>query len=65
MFYRKLQDAHKRNQTIPKLMERHNAFKDWKMQHILKMCLEWISNEVLLYSTGDYIQSLGIDLDGR
>ena len=26
--------------------------------------LEWISNEVLLYSTGNYIQSLGIDQDG-
>ena len=25
--------------------------------------LEWISNEVLLYSTGNYIQSLGIDHD--
>ena len=27
--------------------------------------LEWISNEVLLYSIGNYIQSLGIDHDGR
>ena len=27
--------------------------------------LEWISNEVLLYSTGNYIQSLGTDHDGR
>ena len=27
--------------------------------------LEWISNEVLLYSTGNYIQSLGIEHDGR
>ena len=27
--------------------------------------LEWISNEVLLYSTGDYIQSLGIGNYGR
>ena len=27
--------------------------------------LEWISNEVLLYSTGIYIQSLGIDHDGN
>ena len=27
--------------------------------------LEWMSNEVLLYSTGNYIQSLGIDYDGR
>ena len=28
-------------------------------------CKVWISNEVLLYSTGNYIQSLGIDSDGR
>ena len=27
--------------------------------------LEWISNEILLYSPGNYNQSLGIDLDGR
>ena len=27
--------------------------------------LEWISNEVLLYSTGNYIQSLGIGHNGR
>ena len=34
-----------------------------------KLCklfhLEWISNEVLLYSTGTYMQSLGRDHDGR
>ena len=27
--------------------------------------LKWISNEVLLYSTGDYIQSLGVEQDGN
>ena len=27
--------------------------------------LEWISHEVLLYSTGNSIQPLGIDHDGR
>ena len=27
--------------------------------------LEWMSNEVLLYSTGNYIQSLGIEYGGR
>ena len=27
--------------------------------------LEWIRNEVLLYSTGNYIQSLGREHDGR
>ena len=27
--------------------------------------LEWISSEILLYSTGNSIQSLGIEHDGR
>ena len=27
--------------------------------------LEWISNEILLYSTGNYIQSLVVEHDGR
>ena len=27
--------------------------------------LEWIGNEVGLYSAGNYIQSLGIEHDGR
>ena len=27
--------------------------------------LECISNEVLLYSTGNYIQSLGVEYDGK
>ena len=27
--------------------------------------LEWISNEILLYSTGDFVQSLGIEHDGE
>ena len=26
-----------------------------------RLHLEWIINEVLLYSTGSYVQSLGID----
>ena len=26
---------------------------------------EWISNEILLYNTGNYSQSLGIEHDGR
>ena len=27
--------------------------------------LEWMSNGVLLYSTGNYVQSLGVEHDGR
>ena len=29
------------------------------------LLLEWIRNEVLLYSTGNYIQSLGMEHDGK
>ena len=29
------------------------------------IALEWISSEVLLYITGDHIQSCGIEHDGR
>ena len=38
--------------------------KQWKFE--VSRCklvhLKWISNEVLLYSTGNYIQSLGLDM---
>ena len=40
---------------------------DWEFE--VSRCkllhLEWISNEVLLYSTGNSIQSLGIEHDGK
>ena len=32
----------------------------WKLLH-----LEWLSHEVLLYSIGNYIQSLGVEYYGR
>ena len=40
---------------------------DWKfgVSKCKLLHLEWISNEVLLYSTGNYIQSPGIEHDGR
>ena len=38
---------------------------DWEFEvsrcKLLKLYLKWISNEVLLHITGNYIQSLGID----
>ena len=41
--------------------------KDWdfRVSRCKLLHLEWISNKVLLYSTGNYIQSLGMDHDGR
>ena len=45
---------------------RGKEWDDWESR--VKRCkllhLEWISNEVLLYSTGNDIQSLGIEHDG-
>ena len=40
---------------------------DWafKVSRCKRLHLEWISNKVLLYSTGNYVQSLGVDHDGR
>ena len=41
-------------------MDREFAVGRYKLLH-----LEWIHNEVLLYSTGNYIQSLVTEHDGR
>ena len=41
-------------------MDWESGVSRYKLLH-----LEWISNEVLQYSTGNYIQSLGIDRDVR
>ena len=40
---------------------------DWEfgLSRCKLLPLEWISSEVLLYSTGNYIQSLGVDHDGK
>ena len=40
---------------------------DWKsgVSRCKLLHLEWISNEVLLYSTGNYIQSFGTEHNGR
>ena len=41
--------------------------KDWELgvSGCKLLRLEWISNEVPRYSTGNYIQSPGIDYDGK
>ena len=41
-------------------MDREFGVSRCKLLHV-----EWISNETLLHSTGNAIQSLGIDHDGR
>ena len=39
--------------------------KEFGISRCKLLYLEWISNEVLLYSTGNYVQSLGLEHDGR
>ena len=41
------------------------AGRECRVRRCKLLHLEWISNELLLYSTGNYTQSLGIDHDGR
>ena len=41
-------------------MDRESGLSRCQLLH-----LEWINNKVLLYSTGNYIQSFGIEHDGR
>ena len=46
---------------------RRGTGMDWEFgvsRHKL-LHLEWISNEIILYSTGNYIQSLLMEHDGR
>ena len=52
---------------IENRLPRRDSGMDWEfgVSRCKLLHLEWISNGVLLYSTGDYIQCLGIDHDGR
>ena len=48
-------------------VKRGGSGMDWEfgVSRCKLLHLKWISNEVLLYSTGNAIQSLGIKHDGR
>ena len=67
-----------KNLSIPRLTDTENRLmvakgkgggKGMDREFGVSICkllhLEWISSEVLLYGTGNWIQSLGIDHDGR
>ena len=56
-----------REQTFGCQWEAGEGGRDWEfgLSRCQLLHLEWGSSEVLLYSTGNYIQSLGIDHDGR
>ena len=55
------------NRLVVAKGERGDSGMDWEfgVGRCKPLHLEWINNEVLLYSTRNYIQSLGIDHDGR
>ena len=55
-----LKQIHKKQKIIISEMDWEFGVSRCKLLH-----LEWKSNEVLLYSTGNYIQSPGIDYDGK
>ena len=56
-----------REQTCVAKGQRGGRGIDWEfgVSRCKLFHLEWISDAVLLYSTGNYIQSLGINHDGR
>ena len=65
--YRTETDSDMENRLVVAKGEGGGSGMDWEFR--VSRCklfhLEWISNEVLLYSTGSSIQSLGIEHDGR
>ena len=46
-------------------MEGNGIDWEFRFSRCKLLCLEWIINEVLLYSTGKYFQSPVIEHDGR
>ena len=58
--------THRENRLVVAKWEEGGRGRDWEfgVGRCKLLHLEWISNEFLLYSTGDSIQSLGIDHDG-
>ena len=55
------------NRLVVAKEKRRESGMDWEFEvsGCKLLYLEWISNEVLLCSTRNYIQSLGIDNNGK
>ena len=53
------------NRLVGVVEERVKMDGEFRVSRLKLLHLEWISNEVLLYSTGNYIQSLVREHDGR
>ena len=65
--YKTETDSDIENRLVVAMGERGGSRMDWDfgVSRCELLHLEWINIEVLLYSTGNCIQSLGVDCDGR
>ena len=65
--YKTETDSDIENRLVVAMGERGGSRMDWDfgVSRCELLHLEWINIEVLLYSTGNCIQSLGVDRDGR
>ena len=50
---------------LPRRKGRNGMDREFGVGRCKLLHLEWISSEVLLYSTGNYMQFLGAEHDGR
>ena len=64
--YTKQKQTHRTDLWLPRGLEGGSGMdREFGVGRCKLLNLEWIRNVVLLYSTGNYIQSLGIEHDGR
>ena len=65
--YKTETDSDKENRLVVAKGVGRGSGMDWEfgVSRCKLLHLEWKSNKVLLYSTGNYIQSPGIDHDGK
>ena len=63
----KQKQIHRHNRLVVAKEEERRSVMDGEfgVSRCKLLHLEWISNEVPLYSTGNYIHSPGIDHDGK
>ena len=54
-----------KNRLVVAKGEEERSGMDWELVDATSSHLEWIHNEVLLYTIGIYIQSLEVEHDGR
>ena len=58
-------DMESRFVVVRRKVEGSRMYEEFGVSRCKLLHLEWISNEVLLYSSGNYFQSPGVDHDER